>query len=126
MGLFVSHGSFFTQCEAEGFRRITYFLDRPDVMARYSVDAARRQGSAIPVLLSNGNLVEHGELTRASATSPIWDDPFPKPSYLFALVAGRLEVHEQRIRTRSRPRARCCRSTSSRATSTRPSTRWTA
>ena len=87
MGLFVSNGSFFTQCEAEGFRRITYFLDRPDVMARYRV-ALRADKSAYPVLLANGNLVEQCDLEDGRHVA-VWDDPYPKPSYLFALVAGR-------------------------------------
>ncbi|MBV9782274.1 MAG: aminopeptidase N [Acidisphaera sp.] len=87
-GLYVSGGSFFTQCEAEGFRRITFFLDRPDVMARYTTtvvaDAAR-----CPVLLSNGNPVDAG----TTADGRHWakfEDPHPKPCYLFALVAGDL------------------------------------
>jgi aminopeptidase N len=87
MGLFISNGSFFTQCEAEGFRRITYFLDRPDVMARYRV-TLRASKSAYPVLLANGNLVEQHDLDDGRHVA-VWDDPYPKPSYLFALVAGR-------------------------------------
>jgi aminopeptidase N len=87
MGLFISNGSFFTQCEAEGFRRITYFLDRPDVMARYRV-TLRAGKSAYPVLLANGNLVEQRDLEDGRHMA-VWDDPYPKPSYLFALVAGR-------------------------------------
>ncbi len=87
-GLYVSGGSFFTQCEAEGFRRITYFPDRPDVMARYSVTLIADRARC-PVLLSNGNPVASGthEDGRHFAT---WDDPHPKPCYLFALVAGDL------------------------------------
>jgi aminopeptidase N len=77
----------FTQCEAEGFRRITYFLDRPDVMAVYTV-TLRADKARYPVLLSNGNLVEQGELDGGRHFAK-WHDPFPKPSYLFALVAGR-------------------------------------
>ena len=98
-GLYTSGGGFFTQCEAEGFRRITYFLDRPDVMAVYTV-TLRADRARYPVLLSNGNLVEQRELDggRHSAT---WHDPFPKPSYLFALVAADLVAREQRIRTRA-------------------------
>ncbi|MEO5697999.1 MAG: M1 family aminopeptidase, partial [Burkholderiaceae bacterium] len=98
-GLYTSSGGFFTQCEAEGFRRITYFLDRPDVMAVYTV-TLRAAKAACPVLLSNGNLIEEGELDggRHFAT---WHDPFPKPSYLFALVAADLVARQQRIRTRS-------------------------
>ena len=98
-GLYTSGGGFFTQCEAEGFRRITYFLDRPDVMAVYTV-TLRADQRKYPVLLSNGNLVAEGELEggRHYAT---WHDPFPKPSYLFALVAAELVAREQRIRTRA-------------------------
>ena len=98
MGLFMSGGDFFTQCEAEGFRRITYFLDRPDVMATYTV-TLRADKARYPVLLSNGNLVDEGDLEggRHFAT---WHDPFKKPSYLFAVVAGHLVAREQRITTR--------------------------
>ncbi len=98
-GLYTSGGGFFTQCEAEGFRRITYFLDRPDVMAVYSV-TLRAPKAAYPVLLSNGNLVEQGELDNGRHFAK-WHDPFPKPSYLFALVAADLVVREQHIRTRA-------------------------
>jgi len=99
MGLFMSGGDFFTQCEAEGFRRITYFLDRPDVMATYTV-TLRADKSRYPVLLANGNLVDEGELDggRHFAT---WHDPHKKPSYLFALVAGKLVAREQRIVSRA-------------------------
>jgi aminopeptidase N len=100
-GLYTSNGSFFTQCEAEGFRRITYFLDRPDVMAVYTV-TLRADKAKYPVLLSNGNLVDQGELDPGGPRHYAkWHDPFPKPSYLFALVAGRLVAREQRIRTRA-------------------------
>eukprot|EP01035_Chromulina_nebulosa_P035418 gene35418-47604_t len=99
MGLFVSEDTFFTQCEAEGFRRITYFLDRPDVMASYTV-TLRAAKAAYPVLLSNGNLVEQGELPEGRHFAK-WVDPFKKPSYLFALVAGKLVAREQRIKARS-------------------------
>ncbi len=98
-GLYTSGGGFFTQCEAEGFRRITYFLDRPDVMAVYTV-TLRANKAAFPVLLSNGNLVEHGELENGRHFAK-WHDPFPKPSYLFALVAADLVAREQWITTRS-------------------------
>jgi len=99
MGLYVSNGNFFTQCEAEGFRKITYFLDRPDVMARYRVTLQAREAEC-PVLLSNGNLLKEEKLPNGwhSAT---WEDPFPKPSYLFALVAGKLECIEETITTSS-------------------------
>jgi aminopeptidase N len=98
-GLYTSGGSFFTQCEAEGFRRITYFLDRPDVMAVYTV-TLRADASKYPVLLSNGNLLEQGTLDGGKHFAK-WHDPFPKPSYLFAVVAGYLVAREQRITTRS-------------------------
>ena len=98
MGLYTSQGCFFTQCEAEGFRRITYFLDRPDVMATYKVTLRASQAD-YPVLLSNGNLLEQGTLEDGRHYA-IWEDPFRKPSYLFALVAGKLVAREQRIRTR--------------------------
>ncbi len=98
-GLYTSQGGFFTQCEAEGFRRITYFLDRPDVMAVYTV-TLRADKAKFPVLLSNGNLVEEGPLDNGRHYAK-WHDPFPKPSYLFALVAGKLVAREQRIRTRA-------------------------
>ncbi len=98
-GLYTSGGGFFTQCEAEGFRRITYFLDRPDVMAVYAV-TLRADRAKYPVLLSNGNLVEQGTLDGGRHYAK-WQDPFPKPSYLFALVAGRLVAREQRVKSRS-------------------------
>jgi aminopeptidase N len=98
-GLYTSSGGLFTQCEAEGFRRITYFLDRPDVMAVFTV-TLRANKAAYPVLLSNGNLVEQTDLD-GGRHQAIWHDPFPKPSYLFALVAADLVAREQRIRTRA-------------------------
>jgi aminopeptidase N len=99
MGLYVSEDTFFTQCEAEGFRRITYFLDRPDVMASYSV-TLRADKAKYPVLLSNGNLVESGDLEDGKHFAK-WVDPHKKPCYLFALVAGKLVAREQRITSRS-------------------------
>jgi aminopeptidase N len=99
MGLYVSNDSFFTQCEAEGFRRITYFLDRPDVMAMFSV-TLRADKAQYPVLLSNGNLVESGELEGGRHFAK-WVDPHKKPCYLFALVAGQLVSREQRITSRA-------------------------
>ncbi len=98
-GLYTSGGGFFTQCEAEGFRRITYFLDRPDVMAVYTV-TLRANKKQYPVLLSNGNLVEEGDLENGRHYAK-WHDPFPKPSYLFALVAADLVARQQNIRTRA-------------------------
>ena len=99
MGLFVSENTFFTQCEAEGFRRITYFLDRPDVMASYTV-TLRADKAAYPVLLSNGNLVDEGALPDGRHFAK-WVDPFKKPCYLFALVAGLLVAREQRVTARN-------------------------
>ncbi|MDI3513622.1 MAG: aminopeptidase [Rhodocyclaceae bacterium] len=98
-GLYLSNGGFFTQCEAEGFRRITCFPDRPDVMARYTV-TLEADRAACPVLLSNGNLVDQGVLPDGRHYAK-WEDPFPKPSYLFALVAARLVALERRVTTMS-------------------------
>ncbi|VAI31025.1 unnamed protein product [Triticum turgidum subsp. durum] len=91
-GLYRSTGNFCTQCEAEGFRKITYFQDRPDVMAKYT---CRIEGdkTLYPVLLSNGNLIEQGDLEGGKHYA-LWEDPFKKPCYLFALVAGQLECRE--------------------------------
>jgi aminopeptidase N len=129
MGLYASKDGFFTQCEAEGFRRITFFIDRPDVMARYTT-TIHAEREKYPVLLSNGNPVvrgedgpsrkglqnvsEAGDLARenppaAPADSPLggerhwvrWEDPFPKPSYLFAMVAAKLDKLEETFVTRS-------------------------
>ena len=99
MGLYMSAATFFTQCEAQGFRRITYFLDRPDVMATFAV-TLRADKAAFPVLLSNGNLIESGDLADGKHFAR-WQDPHPKPSYLFALVAGDLVCREQRITARN-------------------------
>ncbi|WP_246797039.1 aminopeptidase N [Burkholderia perseverans] len=98
-GLYVSGGNFFTQCEAEGFRHITYFLDRPDVMSTYTV-TLRADREAYSVLLSNGNLVDSGLLADGRHFAK-WEDPFRKPSYLFALVAGKLVSIEETITTGS-------------------------
>jgi len=89
MGLYRSSGNYCTQCEAEGFRRITYFLDRPDVLSVYTtrIEAERDE---VPVLLGNGNLVESGAADDPNRHYAVWHDPHPKPSYLFALVGGRL------------------------------------
>ncbi|EGF30817.1 Membrane alanine aminopeptidase N [Oxalobacteraceae bacterium IMCC9480] len=99
MGLYVSSGNFFTQCEAEGFRKITYFPDRPDVMAKYTV-TLRADKAAYPVLLSNGNLIDQGDLDDGRHFA-LWEDPFKKPSYLFALVAGKLVCQEETMRLKS-------------------------
>ena len=98
-GLYVSSNVFCTQCEPEGFRRITYFPDRPDVLSRYTV-TLRADREACPVLLSNGDCVLRGELAdgRHFAT---WRDPFPKPTYLFALVAGNLDSLDDTFMTMS-------------------------
>jgi aminopeptidase N len=98
-GLYATRSGFATQCEAEGFRRITWFIDRPDVMALYRT-TVRADKTRYPVLLSNGNLLASGDEPggRHYAT---FDDPFPKPSYLFALVAARLEVLEDEFISRS-------------------------
>lgn len=99
MGLYASGGMLCTQCEAEGFRRITFFPDRPDVLSTYTV---RLNGNkdAFPVLLSNGNKVAEGELADGRHFAE-WHDPWPKPSYLFALVAGNLVARRDRFVTRS-------------------------
>jgi aminopeptidase N len=98
-GLYRSNGTYCTQCEAEGFRRITYFPDRPDVMAIYTtrIEADKRE---TPVLLSNGNLVESGEM-QGGRHFAVWHDPHPKPPYLFALVGGDLACVEERFLTMS-------------------------
>src|SRR6266446_638269 len=99
MGLYAAESGFFTQCEAEGFRRITYFLDRPDVMAKYTV-TIHADREKYPVLLSNGNPVASG--TEADGRRWLrWHDPFPKPCYLFAMVAAKLEKLEDSFVTRS-------------------------
>jgi len=98
-GLYTSGGNYYTQCEAEGFRRITFFPDRPDVMARFSV-TLRADRNACPVLLSNGNPAGSGE-GEGGVHWARWDDPHPKPSYLFALVAGQLVKVSDSFTTRS-------------------------
>ncbi|MFZ2099796.1 MAG: aminopeptidase N [Oricola sp.] len=99
MGLYRSTGTYCTQCEAEGFRRITYFLDRPDVLSVYTVRIEARTEDA-PLLLSNGNRIEAGVLDNGWHYA-VWHDPFPKPSYLFALVAGNLGVVRDTFKTMS-------------------------
>ncbi|MBK8454540.1 MAG: aminopeptidase N [Thiofilum sp.] len=88
-GLYQSSGNFCTQCEAQGFRKITYYLDRPDVMTVFTTRLEADQAK-YPVLLSNGNLIEQGQLANGRHFA-VWHDPFRKPSYLFALVAGNLQ-----------------------------------
>ena len=92
-GLYASNGNFITQCEAEGFRKITWFPDRPDVMAKYTV-MLRANKKKFPILLGNGNLIEEGDLGDGRHYAK-WEDPFKKPSYLFALVAGKLVCQEE-------------------------------
>jgi len=98
-GLYTSGGNFCTQCEAEEFRKITYYLDRPDVMARFTTTLVADK-AGYPVLLSNGNLIDSGELDDGRHWAR-WEDPFPKPSYLFALVAGDLARIEDTFTTLS-------------------------
>ena len=85
------------QCEAEGFRGITFFYDRPDVMSKYQV-RINADKAKYPVLLSNGNLMEQGDLPDGRHYT-VWEDPFPKPCYLFALVAGNLAMEEDTFTT---------------------------
>ena len=99
-GLYLSKRIYCTQCEAEGFRRITYFLDRPDVLATYTVRIEADRDEA-PVLLANGNQGEHGELEGGKRHYAVWHDPHPKPSYLFALVGGNLGFIASKFTTRS-------------------------
>lgn len=100
MGLYVSGDKLFTQCEAEGFRRITWFPDRPDVMSRYRV-TLRADKQQYPLLLSNGNRLQAGDLPDGRHEA-VWEDPHPKPCYLFALVAGDFACREQTIQTHSK------------------------
>lgn len=99
MGLYKSSGNFCTQCEAEGFRHITYFLDRPDVMTRFTTTISA-DATCYPILLSNGNKIASGELAGGRHWVR-WEDPFKKPSYLFALVAGDLEEIKDEFVTQS-------------------------
>lgn len=98
-GLYKSSGNFCTQCEAQGFRRITYFLDRPDVMSRYTTTIIADE-KRYPILLSNGNLIATEKLANGKHQVK-WQDPFKKPCYLFALVAGDLECVEDSFITQS-------------------------
>src|SRR5882724_3785974 len=99
-GLYRSSGTYCTQCEAEGFRRITYFPDRPDVMAVYTTRIEAEKSEA-PILLANGNLINAGDIPGTTRHFAVWHDPFPKPSYLFALVGGVLGVVEDQFTTMS-------------------------
>jgi aminopeptidase N len=99
-GLYRSGAIYCTQCEAEGFRRITYFPDRPDVMAVYTTRIEAEKADA-PVLLANGNLVASGDVPGTGRHFAVWHDPFPKPSYLFALIGGTLACVEDHFRTMS-------------------------
>lgn len=98
-GLYHSSGNYCTQCEAEGFRKITYYPDRPDVLTKFTT-RIEADMLACPVMLSNGNLIETGRL-KDNRHFAVWEDPFPKPSYLFALVAGRLVCIEDEFITQS-------------------------
>ncbi|KAE9607705.1 putative cytosol alanyl aminopeptidase [Lupinus albus] len=98
-GLYKSSGNFCTQCEAEGFRKITFYQDRPVIMAKYTV-RIEADKSLYPVLLSNGNLVEQGDLQDGKHYA-VWEDPFKKPCYLFALVAGQLQSIDDTFVTHS-------------------------
>ncbi len=99
MGLYASGGMLCTQCEAEGFRRIAFHPDRPDVMSLYRV-TMRGPKDAFPILLCNGNLIEEGdEADQPGSHYAVWEDPFPKPSYLFALVAGDLVANKDHFTT---------------------------
>jgi aminopeptidase N len=100
MGLYRAGTTYCTQCEAEGFRRITYFLDRPDVMAVYTTRIEADKSEA-PVLLSNGNLIAQGDVPGTNRHFAIWHDPFKKPCYLFALVGGDLACVADSFRTMS-------------------------
>ncbi len=103
MGLYRSSGVYCTQCEADGFRRISYFLDRPDVMSIYTVRLEGSRSEA-PVLLSNGNLLASGDVPGADRHFAVWHDPWPKPAYLFALVGGDLgAVHGAYVTSGGKP-----------------------
>lgn len=99
-GLYRSRGIFCTQCEAQGFRRITYFIDRPDVLARYTT-RIQADAEMAPVLLANGNLIEKSEPGNTGVHHAVWEDPHPKPSYLFALVGGDLHCVRDTFKTMS-------------------------
>ena len=100
-GLYRSNNTYCTQCEAEGFRRITYYLDRPDILAVFTtrIEADKTQA---PILLSNGNLTEAGKLRKKNWHYAVWHDPHPKPAYLFALVGGDLAKVSSHFKTKSK------------------------
>ena len=100
MGLYVSTRRFCTQCEAEGFRRITYYIDRPDVLSVFTVKITGDK-TLYPHLLSNGNMTDSGQAPNGKHYA-VWEDPFPKPCYLFALVAGQFDLLEDHFITRSK------------------------
>ena len=99
VGMYESNGIITTQCEAEGFRRISYHSDRPDILSKYKVriEASKQD---YPLLLSNGNILKKGNL-KNNRHEIIWEDPYPKPSYLFALVAGKLTAIQDSFITKS-------------------------
>ncbi len=100
-GLYRSNNTYCTQCEAEGFRSITYYLDRPDVLAVFTtrIEADKKEA---PILLSNGNLIETGKLRKKDWHYAVWHDPHPKPAYLFALVGGDLAKVSSSFKTKSK------------------------
>ena len=100
MGLYVSGGRFCTQCEAEGFRRITFYPDRPDVLSVFTV-RVQAPLAEYPHLLANGNMIESGSNDGGKTHFAVWEDPFPKPAYLFALVAGKFDILEDSFTTMS-------------------------
>ena len=98
-GLYKSGGMYCTQCEAEGFRNITYYLDRPDALSVFTTRISAPKAT-YPILLANGNPVEQGDLDNGEHFA-VWHDPFPKPAYLFAMMAGDLVKQEDQFTTRS-------------------------
>ena len=97
-GLYLSKSGLYTQCEAEGFRNITYFIDRPDILTKFTVHLHAKR-KIFPVLLSNGHLIKESFNQDTGILSRVWEDPFPKPCYLFALVAADLAVYEENFTT---------------------------
>jgi len=99
LGMYESNGIITTQCEAEGFRRISFHSDRPDILSKYTVRIEANKND-YPVLLSNGNVVKENNLAN-NRHEVIWEDPYPKPSYLFSLVAGKLNCVKDNFITKS-------------------------